>query len=117
MRTPSPDQITRRASLRHVSFAVAGLSLTSNLAPLFAAPEKRRFKIGACEWSFRKSDPTCFDVAKQIGLDGVQVNMGNAKNNMWLRRPEVQRDYIEAAKRTGLEIASLAMGELNQVGL
>ena len=117
MRTPSPDQITRRTSLKRASFAVAGFSLAAHLTPLFAAPEKRRFKIGACEWSLRKADPTCFDVAKQIGLDGVQVNMGNAANGMWLRRPDVQRNYIEAAKRTGLEIASLAMGDLNNVGL
>lgn len=110
-------QLTRRFALKQSLTTVAAISLGSQFAPLFAAPEKRRFKIGACEWSLRKADPSCFDVAKQIGLDGVQVNMGNAANNMWLRRPEVQRDYIAAAKRTGLEIASLAMGELNSVGL
>ena len=36
---------------------------------------------------------------------------------MHLRRPEVQKAYLEAAKRTGLEIASLAIGEMNSVPL
>lgn len=95
----------------------AALALSANLAPLFAAPDQRRFKIGACEWSLRKSDPSCFDMAKEIGLDGVQVDMGHASDNMRLRQPEVQQAYLAAAKRTGLEVASLAMGELNNVGL
>ena len=97
--------------------ASAALVVSANLAPLFAAPADRRFKIGACEWSLGKSDPSCFLVAKEIGLDGVQVDMGQASDNMHLRQPEVQRAYIEAADRTGLEIASLAMGELNNVAL
>ena len=36
---------------------------------------------------------------------------------MHLRQPEVQKAYREAAKRTGLEIASLAIGEMNSVPL
>jgi sugar phosphate isomerase/epimerase len=36
---------------------------------------------------------------------------------MHLRRPEVQKTYVEAARRTGLEMASLAIGEMNQVPL
>jgi sugar phosphate isomerase/epimerase len=97
--------------------AAAALAFSTHFAPLFAAPEKRRFKIGACEWSLRKSDPTCFDVAKQIGLDGVQVDLGRAADGMKLRRPDMQAAYLAAAKRTGLEVASLAMGELNNIAL
>lgn len=95
----------------------AALALTAPLASLLAEPNQRRFKIGACEWSLRKSDPSCFEVAQQIGLDGVQVNMGSAANQMWLRRPDVQQAYLDAARKTGLEVASLALGELNNVAL
>lgn len=109
--------MSRREMLARTGATAAAFALSSSLAPLFAAPESRGFKIGACEWSLRKADPSCFDVAKEIGLDGVQVNMGSAANNMHLRRPDVQRAYLDAAKRTGLEIASLAMGELNNVPL
>ena len=53
-------------------------------------------------------DPASLAVAKQIGLDGVQVDMGTVANDMHLRRPEVQKAYLEASKRTGVAIASLA---------
>jgi L-ribulose-5-phosphate 3-epimerase len=77
--------------------------------PLLAAPQSRRFRIGACEWTLGKSgDPASLLVAKQIGLDGVQVDMGTVANNMHLRRPEVQKAYLAAAQRTGVAIASLA---------
>ena len=69
--------LSRREMLSHTATAAA-LALGSPFAPLFAAPEKRWFKIGACEWSLGKADPSCFEVAKKIGLDGVQVDMGSA---------------------------------------
>jgi L-ribulose-5-phosphate 3-epimerase len=92
--------------------------MASPFAALLAAPQSRWFKIGACDWSLgKRCDPAAFDVAKQIGLDGVQVEMGNVANDMHLRRPEMQKTYLEAAKQNGLEIASLAIGELNRVPL
>ena len=77
----------------------------------------RWFKIGACQWSLHEDDPSCFQVAKQIGLDGVQLSTGSLKNDMQLRKPEVQQAFVAAAKETGLEIASLALTETNQVPL
>ena len=108
--------LSRREMLSHTA-TVAALALTSPFAPLFAALEKRWFKIGACEWSLGKSDPSCFEVAKKIGLDGVQVNMGSVGNNMWLRKPEVQKAYLAAARQHGLEVASLGIAEMNNVAL
>ncbi len=99
--------------------AASVLSAAAVLAPwrtLCAAPD-RRFKLGACEWSLRKSDPSCFELAREIGLDGVQVDMGRASDGMRMRHPETQAAYLAAAQKAGLEIASLAMAELNNVGL
>lgn len=113
---PSPYSCSRREMLRWSVRATAGLSLATNLAPLWAASGARRFKIGACDWSIGKmDDPAAFALAKQIGLDGVQVSMGTEANNMHLRRPEVQKQFKDAAKRAGLEVASLAIGELNTI--
>jgi sugar phosphate isomerase/epimerase len=96
--------------------AVATLAALSPLSPLFAAPAKRRFKIGACDWSIGKmAQPSCFELAKQIGLDGVQVSLGTAADNMKLRRPEVQQEFSAAARKQGMEIGSLAIGELNDI--
>jgi sugar phosphate isomerase/epimerase len=102
--------------LRKSARAAAAVGIGSSLAPLFAASERRRFKIGACDWSIGKmDDPGAFEVAKQIGLDGVQVSMGTEANHMRLRNPEIQQRCREAAKAAGLEIASLAIGELNNI--
>jgi sugar phosphate isomerase/epimerase len=98
--------------------AAAALAAVAPLTPLFAAPEARGFKIGACDWNLGKTaSPAALDVAKEIGLDGVQVSLGTAANRMHLRRPEIQQAYLEASKRTGVAIASLAIGELNNIPL
>jgi len=105
-----------RLTRRELLTRAAAFAATSPLAPLFAAPEKRQFKIGACDWSIGKaSTPDAFEVAKEIGLDGVQVSLGNLANNMHLRQPVVQQQYKDAAKATGVEIASLAIGEMNSI--
>jgi sugar phosphate isomerase/epimerase len=109
--------ISRRSMISRTAATAGFFAMSQRFAPLFADEKKRRFKIGACEWSLRKSDPTCFDVAKEIGLDGVLVDLGRLGNGMHLLKPEVQQAYLDAAKRTGLEVASLAMGEMNSVPL
>ena len=109
-------KITRRTMIRRCSQATALLTFEAIYGPLFAASEKRRFKIGACDWSIGKmGDPAAFDVARQIGLDGVQVSLGTAANQMKLRRPEIQKQFREAAAKVDLQVASLAIGELNEI--
>lgn len=95
--------------------AVAGVS-TGSWAPLFAAPESRGFRIGACDWSLGKTaDVAALAVAREIGLDGVQVSLGTEANDMHLRRPEVRKQYVDASRESGVALASLAIGELNNV--
>ena len=114
----SQDQrISRRSLLARGAGAATLAVMATRFGPLLAAESSRGFKIGACEWSLGKGDPSCFALARQIGLDGVQINMGGVGNGMHLRKPEVQKAYIEAAKTSGLEIASLAIGEMNSVPL
>jgi sugar phosphate isomerase/epimerase len=77
---------------------------------------KKKFYIGACDWSIGKnSDVGAFDVAKQIGLEGLMVNMGSVKNDMHLREAAVQQAYLDGSSKTGVKISSLAIGELNNV--
>lgn len=78
--------------------------------------KKNKFRIGACDWSIGKnSDPEAFELAKQIGLDGIMVNMGSEKNNLHLRQKDVQQQYIQASQQTGVKISSIAIGELNNI--
>jgi L-ribulose-5-phosphate 3-epimerase len=77
----------------------------------------RWFKVGVCEWNLGRNDPSSFDLAKEIGVDGIQVNMGSVRNDMHLRKPEVQQAYLAAAKKHGLEVASIGVAEMNNVPL
>ncbi len=107
--------LTRRRLLTNAASLIT-LAPLCNANNLLADNRKRKFYIGACDWSLGKSsDIGAFDVAKQIGLDGLMVNMGSVKNNMHLRDKALQQSYLEAAKTTGIKISSLAIGELNNV--
>lgn len=102
--------------LQRSAQTAASLAFFAHLAPLLAAPAERRYKIGACDWSIgRMGQPSSLELAKQIGLDGVQVSLGTAANDLHLRRAAVQQQYKDTARQTGVEIASLAIGELNNV--
>jgi L-ribulose-5-phosphate 3-epimerase len=97
------------------SVTAAGVLLSGSAVSLLAR-EKRRFKIGACDWSIgKRANPASFQLAREIGLDGVQVSLGTAADDMKLRKPEVQAQFKQAALDAGVEIGSLAIGELNSV--
>lgn len=105
---------TRRSILKKAIYS--GLALSGMQSSLHAAASKKKLRIGACDWSIGKSsDLGAFAVAKEIGLEGIQVNLGSDANNMHLRQVDRQRAYREESKRTGVKIASLAIGELNRV--
>lgn len=94
---------------------LGGAVLWPSLCPAQAGPANG-FKIGACDWTIGKmSSPDAFEVAKRIGLDGVQVSLGSLANDMHLRKPEVQKSFLDASSQHKVEIASLAIGEMNNI--
>ena len=105
----------RRSALRHVAlFSVAALAGL----PKVALAKRKSFQIGACDWSLGTTcSPAVFDYAKEIGLDGVQLSYNKQGDENYLLRPENQRAMREASQRTGVKIASLAIGLLNEVPL
>jgi len=111
------NRVTRREVLSRGVQAAALAATATGIAPLLAAPASRWFKIGACEWNLGKADPSSLEVAKEIGLDGIQVDMGSPAAELPLRKPEVQKAYLEAARKTGMGIGSIAIGALNSVPL
>jgi sugar phosphate isomerase/epimerase len=81
-----------------------------------ASLKLKKYKIGACDWSLgQNSTLAAFDVAKSIGLDGVQVNLGTRQDGMHLRNKNTQIQFRDKAKETGIAISSMAIGELNNV--
>jgi len=101
--------LSRRAAL-----GVGTGLLLSPALQAFAADTKPIYKIGACDWSIgRAGRVDALELAKEIGLDGVQVSFGAPGGQYDLREFEARRQYLEASKRHSVEIASLAMGVLN----
>jgi sugar phosphate isomerase/epimerase len=95
--------------------ALAGLTTMGPIWDVFASKEKK-YRISACDWSIGKRNQVeAMELAKKIGLDGVQVSLGSVENNMHLRQKEVQKAYKKAAKENKVKVSSLAIGELNQV--
>ena len=94
------------------------VGFTTITYPTFSQPNasKSRFTIGACDWSIGPAgDIAVFEVAKKIGLDGVQLSLNTKTDHEHLRRPEVQRSFKEAANRAGVQIGGLAIGLLNEI--
>jgi hypothetical protein len=106
---------SRREMLRNSSLLLAGTAFAPSFS-LWDFNKKHQFRIGACDWSFGKtSDITGLSLAKEIGLQGLQVSLGTLNNNMHLRQKSLQQEYLDLSKSTGVKITSLAIGELNQV--
>ena len=105
--------ITRRGLLKRAGAFLALNTLTDHR--MFGGIAQQ-LRISACDWSIGKSsDPGAFDVAKEIGLEGVQVNLGNLQNNLHLRDKSRQQLYLDKSKESGIKISSLAIAELNNV--
>lgn len=110
----SAASLARRDFLKN-SAALFGLALGGGVRDLLAGAAPR-FSIGACDWSIgMRGRPGAMAVAKQLGLDGAQLSMGNLENDLHLRRPEVQRAYREAAEANGVRIGGIALDVMNQI--
>lgn len=108
--------VVSRRDLIKKSALLTGLAIFDVIPELFAAETRQPYRISACDWSIRKANSVdAMELAKRIGLDGVQLSLGNVQNNMHLRQKEVQKAYLEASKKYGVKISSLAIGEMNNV--
>jgi len=99
--------------------AIAGLAVTTSCAP-FVGRERAKarggFKLGVCDWTIGKTtDPTSLEMAKRIGLDGVQVDCGSGRETLPLFDPDLQKQFLAEAEKQQMQIASMAMGTLNGV--
>jgi len=109
-------RMTRREMMVNSACAVAGLALTTSCRSFGPLLGGRGFKIGVCDWTIgKRTDPASLEMAKRLGLDGVQVDFGSGQNDLPLCNPELQKKFIEAAKQHDVQVASLALGVLNNV--
>jgi L-ribulose-5-phosphate 3-epimerase len=104
-------KLSRRSFLAGAGGALAATPLLRRSCALAADSGLR---LGACDWSLRVSGPEALAVAKEIGLDGVEVSAGSAADVLHLAKPEVQAAYQTAVQETGMLVPSVAMGLLNE---
>ena len=113
----SNNPVTRR----HMLKSSVGLFASTCLLGCQKSGRSREtagFKLGVCDWTLGKmADPEALILAAELGLDGVQISLGTKANNMHLRQPEIRQLYRDMAEKTGMEMPSIAIGELNNVPL
>jgi sugar phosphate isomerase/epimerase len=99
--------------------AIAGFTLTTSCESLSKRPlakSHKGFKLGVCDWTIgKRTDPASLEAAKRLGLDGVQVDFGGGQDKLQLCNPDLQKRFLEEAKKQDMQFASLAMGVLNEV--
>lgn len=109
------DHPSRRDILKNAS-ALVGLGLVGGSVRDVLGGSRGQFSIGACDWSIgMRSKTGAMALARELGLDGVQVSMGNVESDVHLRQPGVQRAYREAAAASGVRVGGVALDVLNQV--
>jgi L-ribulose-5-phosphate 3-epimerase len=83
------------------------------LPGLFAAQTSvtstRTIRIGSCVVGLQS--------AREAGLEGVEVRVGNPADRLEIADPQVRARYKEQMRQTGLPICSLMMGLLNSCPL
>lgn len=113
--------ISRREMIKQSVGIVAGIVLAGGCTSSETKPSRssqKGFKIGICDWILAKdAGPRTVEIAKQIGVDGIQLNFNTAGRPVHLQKPEIRDEYIKAARKCGLQIPSIAIVELNNVGL
>lgn len=76
----------------------------------------RRFSIAACDWSIgKRGSPEALELAREIGLDGVQVSFTKDADSTSLSHPLLRKTFLEKARQTGVQIGGIALGILNQI--
>ena len=106
----------RREFLTTAGASLAGLALQEK-REILAAPTSG-VKIGMCDWNLGpRCDPQQISKAKEALLDGIQVSVGTAPDNMPLRKRGVRNQYLQLGKQYGISFCSVAAGLMNQIPL
>lgn len=91
---------------------VGAAEQTNSAAP---AITNQRYKIAVCDWMILKRQKLgAFQLTKDIGADGVEVDMGSLGTNdtfvsVITTNAAVRQQFQDKARELGLEIPSLAM--------
>jgi len=99
-------KIARRAFLQAGMAGLTGSLVLSEFRPAASASAPAtRIRIGSCRIGLIE--------AKEAGLDGVEIRVGEPADRLEIADPLVRQKYKTQMKETGLVISSFMMGLLN----
>lgn len=110
--------MNRRTFIHNSAAAIAIGSFSSQLLSSNTAHgserSDQRYKIAVCDWMILKRQKLgAFQLTKEIGADGVEVDMGGLGERVTfdnkLTDPVIRESFIRQAKELDLEISSIAM--------
>src|SRR5262245_36793143 len=114
--------MTRREFVKKGSIASAAVAAA--VAPSRASSQKEavnpvRVRVGMTDWNLgQRGDITKIALAREIGLDGIQVSLQfPTDGSPTLRDPQTQAAFRRAALDNGLQICSLAIGSPGKLRL
>jgi L-ribulose-5-phosphate 3-epimerase len=104
--------ISRRDFVKHAAVA-SSVAVAPTLAQTQTPPAgPLPIRVGMTDWNLgRRGDITKIGLARQIGLDGIQVSLTfPTDGSPHLREPKTQAEFKQAALENGIQICSLAIG-------
>jgi L-ribulose-5-phosphate 3-epimerase len=120
-------RISRRSFLEHSAFGAAALAVLGyapgSMAWTSALKRSADIKIGAPDWSLRlEGKIEAFALAKEAGLDGIQVSLGGRGAKTELAKlpmcdPDRQKQWLEESAKTGIPIGGTCLEILHQDNL
>jgi len=78
---------------------------------------ERTIKLGVAQWSLPIDGPWGCRVAADSGLDGVQLDVGDASRGFPLTRKSTQAAWQQAATDAGVQLISVAINALCRHGM
>lgn len=109
MLTTRRDFVRQAAAAAAIPAFVSGARASGEpVQPSAAAP----LRIGMTDWNLgKRGDITKIALAREIGLDGIQVSLTFPEDGSpHLRQPATQAAFKQAALDNGIQICSLAIG-------
>ncbi len=103
--------LSRRNFMQQAIAGATVLSLGSRWT--FGQETPAGLRLSACDWSLGAKGPEGLDIAKQVGLDGLEISAEGPADAVNLADPAIRAQYKEMSLKTGVALSSVAMGFLN----
>src|ERR1051325_2661214 len=98
-----------------VAVVATAAPLRADTDPTAPAVANHRYKVAVCDWMILKRQKLgAFQLTKDIGADGVEVDMGSLGTNETFEsaittNAVLRQQFLDKARELNLEISSLAM--------